>query len=92
MSETSMELEILDMADEFIAVANRLLEENRKDLGYISTALRYAAARFSAHEASYKSADLAADRDKAQTWYVEQFNRMLGENLDQRIEAMQQQQ
>jgi phosphopantetheinyl transferase (holo-ACP synthase) len=86
MSEASIEMEILDMADEFIAVANRLLEENHKDLGYISTAIRYAAARFSAHEASYKSSDLAVDKDKAKTWYTDQFNRMLGENLEQHVE------
>lgn len=89
MLDTQEEMEIFDMADEFIAVANRLLEESPQRLGHISTALRYAAARFSAHEASYKSADLVADKAKAQTWYTEQFNRMLGENLDQHIESEQ---
>ena len=48
MADQSLEMSILDMADEFIAVANRMLEEEGKDLGHISTAIRYAAARFSA--------------------------------------------
>lgn len=86
MSSNPVEMEIFNMADEFIAVANRLLEEEGKDLGRISSAIRYAAARFSAHEASCRSGDLAADKEKAQTWYGDQFDRMLAENLDQHIE------
>ena len=89
MADNSVETAILDMADEFIAVANRLLEEEGKDLGHISTAIRYAAARFSAHEAACRSADLAADKPKAEQWYGQQFGNMLSENLEQHI-AMRQ--
>ncbi len=85
----SVDMAIFDMADEFIAVANRLLEEERKDLGKISAAIRYAAARFSAHEAACRSADLAADKDKARIWYTEQFEKMVTENLDQHLEMSQ---
>lgn len=88
MSAT-VDMAIFDMADEFIAVANRLLEEEHKDLGKISAAIRYAAARFSAHEAAYRSGDLAADKEKARTWYTEQFDKMVTENLDQHIEMSQ---
>lgn len=90
MADKTAEMAILDMADEFIAVANRLLEEEGKDLGQISTAIRYAAARFSAHEASCRSADLVADKPKAEQWYGEQFGSMLSENLEQHI-AMREQ-
>lgn len=89
MTDKTAEMAVFDMADEFIAVANRLLEEEHKDLGQISAAIRYAAARFSAHEAACRSGDLAADKDKAQTWYTDQFNRMVVENLDQHIEMSQ---
>jgi len=80
---------IFDMADEFIAVANRLLEDEHKDLGKISTAIRYAAARFSAYEAARRSGDLSADKDKARAWFTEQFERMVTENLVQHIEMSQ---
>lgn len=85
MSDNAAEMEIYNLADEFISVANRLLEEEGRDLGRISSAFRYAAARFSAHEASCRSGDLAQDREKAHAWYADQFSRMVGENLDQHI-------
>ena len=88
MTQT-LDMAIFDMAEEFIAVANRLLEEEHKDLGKISAAIRYAAARFSAHEAACRSGDLAADKDKARSWYTEQFEKMVTENLDQHIEMSQ---
>ncbi len=85
MSEASdPNMELFDMADEFIAIANRLLEEE-KDLGTVSTALRYAAARFSAYEAARRSGDLAEDREKARGWFTGQFETMLLENIDQHI-------
>lgn len=86
MSDKETQMQILDMADEFIAVANRLLEEEGKDLGQISAAIRFAASRFSAHEASLRSGDLSADSEKAHQWYSEQFSGMLKENLDQHIQ------
>lgn len=88
MTQT-VDMAIFDMADEFIAVANRLLEDEHKDLGKISAAIRYAAARFSAHEAACRSGDLAADKDKARAWYTEQFERMVTENLDQHVDMSQ---
>ncbi|MEE4464998.1 DUF3144 domain-containing protein [Azotobacter chroococcum] len=90
MAENPVNMEIFDMADEFIAVANRLLEEEQKDLGQISAAIRYAAARFSAHEAACRSGDLSVDKEKAFNWYTEQFSKMLNENLDQHIEMAKQ--
>lgn len=85
----TVDMAIFDMADEFIAVANRLLEEEHKDLGKISAAIRYAAARFSAHEAAFRSGDLAEDKEKARAWYTDQFNRMVTENLDQHLAMSQ---
>ena len=74
------------MADEFIDVANRLVTSDNQELEQVGAALRYAAARFSAHETAYKSEDLAAERDDAIAWFSNQYSGMLEENLDQHIE------
>ncbi|WP_293266247.1 DUF3144 domain-containing protein [Neptunomonas sp.] len=77
---------LFKMADEFIDVANRLVTSDNKDLEDVGAALRYAAARFSAHETAYKSKDLAAERNDALAWFSNQYSEMLEENLDQHIE------
>lgn len=86
MAENKEQTEMFDMADKFIAAANQLLAENEEALGKISVAFRYAAARFSAHEAARGSGDLETDKDKALEWYANQFQEMLSQNLDQYIE------
>ncbi|MGY8872252.1 MAG: DUF3144 domain-containing protein [Pseudomonadales bacterium] len=77
---------LFKMADEFIDVANRLVTTDSKDIEDVGAALRYAAARFSAHETAYKSKDLAAERNDALSWFTNQYSEMLEENLDQHIE------
>ena len=74
------------MADQFIEVANRLVAEEKQDIGEVGTAIRYAAARFNAHEASYKTDDLTKDKEDALSWFTEQYRLMLLENLDEHIE------
>ncbi|PLX86102.1 MAG: DUF3144 domain-containing protein [Desulfuromonas sp.] len=86
MSDEIKDVELFDMADQFIAVANRLVQENGESLGLVSAAFRYAAARFSAHEASHKSKNLVEDKEKALAWFTEQYKDMLSKNLDQHIE------
>lgn len=79
------EIEISKMADKFIAIANDLVQKEGQDIGKVSTAFRYAAARFNAHEASTKTKDLAADKDNAINWYTDQYQKMLIENIEQII-------
>lgn len=86
MAENKDQKEMFDMADRFIAAANQLLQENEQAMGQISVAFRYAAARFSAHEAARESGNLETDKDKALEWYSNQFQEMLSQNLDQYIE------
>ena len=62
MDEKPKATELFEMADEFINVANRLVELDKKEIGDVGAAIRYAAARFNAHEAAYKAKDLAAER------------------------------
>ncbi len=80
------EIKIFDMADEFIAIANRLVEKDSQDLGRVGAAIRYAAARFNAHEASHTSDDLKSDKEDALSWFTEQYRLMLLENIDEHIE------
>lgn len=84
MKEKSNELSIYDMADKFLALANDLVET--QDVGRIGTAMRYATARFNAHEASLKAVDLSNEKAQALEWFSEQFRTMLIENLDVHVE------
>lgn len=86
MCDTTKELEIFDIADEFIALANKFKNEKNQKLGRVGTALRYAAARFNAYEASNKTDNLEEEKDEALDWFTEQYNIMLLENLEEYIE------
>ncbi len=86
MSQPFNQMSTFDMADQFIAIANRLVEIDMQQLGEVGIALRYAAARFSAHEASVSAADLAAEKKDSQRWFTDQFQKMLIDNIDQHIE------
>ena len=79
------EIEISKMADNFIAIANDLVQKEGQDISRVSTAFRYAAARFNAHDAFTKSKDLAEDKDNAINWYTDQYKKMLTENIDEII-------
>ncbi|MEH6442752.1 MAG: DUF3144 domain-containing protein [Oceanospirillaceae bacterium] len=85
MSDKETALALFKMADEFINIANRLVEQEGKEIGEVGAALRYAAARFNAHEAAFKAKDLAAERSDALAWFSSQYTEMLEENLDQHI-------
>jgi hypothetical protein len=63
MSEQKTELTMYQIADQFIALANQLSQQEN-DIGKVGTAMRFAAARYNAFEAAIKSTDLAAEKDK----------------------------
>ena len=86
MSENIRQLEIPEMADQFIEVANRFILENKQEIGRVGAAIRYAAARFNAHEVSFKSANLERDKEDALSWFTEEFRHMLIANIDEHIE------
>ncbi|MGL5358854.1 MAG: DUF3144 domain-containing protein [Shewanella sp.] len=75
---------IFELADQFIALANQLSQQE-EDVGKVGTALRFAAARFNAFEASIKSADLGAEKDSALEWFSAEYREMLSDNLDDHI-------
>ena len=85
MSEQTKETTIFQIADQFIALANEL-SSKEQDVGKVGTALRFAAARFNAFEASLKSADLKAEKDNALEWFSKEYHDMLNDNLDDHID------
>ncbi|MCL1113880.1 MULTISPECIES: DUF3144 domain-containing protein [Shewanella] len=84
MSEQKTELTMYQIADQFIALANQLSQQEN-DIGKVGTAMRFAAARYNAFEAAIKSTDLAAEKDNALEWFSNEFKAMLNENLDDHI-------
>ncbi len=74
---------LFQAADQFIRLANDLAKDDPS--GNIGAALRFAAARYSAFEASQTTADLAGDKAKLTETIAEDFRRMLGHNVDDYI-------
>ena len=71
------------MADSFIHLANE--HSNTTPHDQVSAALIYAASRYAAFVASTKSnsqAHFGAGKEEAVTYFVQQFETMLHENLD----------
>ena len=67
-------------ADKFINLANELAKSDES--GGIGVALRYAAARYSAFEASMRTNNLAEDKDKQLQLFTSEFNNMLQINIE----------
>lgn len=85
MSEEVKELEMFEMADKFINIANELVQGQSQEIGRVGAAIRYAAARFNAHDANSKSKNLEEDKEKAIEWYTDQYKKMLAENINEHI-------
>ena len=71
------------MADSFISVANQHAEQQNKVM--VSSAFLYGSARFSAFVTAVQAQELEtyeADREEAVEYFVNEFRRMLNENLD----------
>jgi hypothetical protein len=87
MSEENVPREFWDRADEVIALANKQVKEST--VAKVSSSLLYATARFNsfnvANSASSKE-EIQQDREEAIKYFVEQYKKMLEENLDDYIE------
>jgi hypothetical protein len=70
-------------ADQFINLANELSKSDNS--GCVGVALRYAAARYCAFEASLQTNNLAKDKDNHLQFFTNVFNKMLQINLDDYI-------
>ena len=71
------------MADSFISVANQHAEQQNKYM--VGSAFLYGAARFSAFVTAVQAQELGkydGEREEVIEYFVSEFRRMLGENLD----------
>jgi hypothetical protein len=75
--------EIYDNADKFIQLANEMSKTISP--GEIGIAIRYAAARYSAFEASMRTKNLAADKEKHIQFFAKTFTEMLQINFEEYI-------
>ena len=73
--------EMYDNADKFIGLANEM--SKTVSPGEIGIALRYAAARYSAFEASMRTKNLADDKDKHIEFFAKTFTEMLQMNFEE---------
>ena len=83
----SVSPEFWNRADAIIHLANE--QVNEASTGKVSASLLYAAARFSAFDVASKSVnvdEMKTDRDEAISYFVDQFRKMLIENMDDYIE------
>ena len=79
---------IYDYADRFINLANEMAQSDRS--GNVVIALRFAAARYCAFEASMRTNDLEADKEEQLKSFVDAFTEMLKTNLEDYIRIQSQ--
>jgi len=81
--DPSDEKVIYDYADKFINLANEISKTDRS--GNVGVAIRFAAARYSAYEASLRTKNLAADKDNELQLFAKAFTDMLQINIEEYI-------
>jgi hypothetical protein len=67
-------------ADKFINLANELSKSDNS--GSVGVALRFAAARYCAFEASLQTSNLAGEKEKHLRFFTNAFNKMLEKNIE----------
>ena len=72
---------IYDYADKFINLANEMCKSDNS--GAVGLGLRYAAARYSAYEATLRTNNLIEDKDNQLEYFTNVFNKMLKKNIDE---------
>jgi hypothetical protein len=88
MTDKGISEDFWKRADEYIAIANA--QSKKESTGKVGASLLYAAARFSAFDVASKVEDaqeMKDSKDDAITFYVEQFRKMITENMDDYIES-----
>lgn len=83
MSQIPPDQKFWDVADSFIALANKHCADTER--GKVGAAVLFAAARFNAFVTAAGAADATAfreGREKAIEYFAAEFTKMLGANLD----------
>jgi len=79
MDEVEAQKILFEHADKFINLANEIFQEDTS--GTVGAALRFAASRYSAYEASARTDNLERDFEEQHTLFADEFARMLRINL-----------
>ena len=86
MSDVVRDKQFWDLADAYIALANTQLNEAKPSR--VSAAALFAAARFNAFvitAASGSKAEFIAEKEAAIAYFLQQYETMLRENLDEHL-------
>ena len=86
MSDVQRDKQFYDMADAYIALANTQLNEAKPSR--VSAAALFAAARFNAFviaAAAENKAQLIAEKEAAIAYFMDQYEKMLRENIDEHM-------
>jgi hypothetical protein len=86
MSDVQRDQPFWDMADSFVQLANTHLNEEKPSR--VSASALFAAARFNAFvitAATESKAQLIAEKESAIAYFLEQYEKMLRENLDEHL-------
>ncbi|MBZ0069438.1 MAG: DUF3144 domain-containing protein [Thiobacillus sp.] len=86
MSDVQRDKQFWDLADSFIQLANTHLSEVKPSR--VSASALFAAARFNAFvitAATENKAQLIAEKEAAIAYFLEQYEKMLRENLDEHM-------
>jgi hypothetical protein len=86
MSDVQRDKQFWDMADSFVQLANTHLNEEKPSR--VSASALFAAARFNAFvitAATESKAQLIAEKESAITYFLDQYEKMLRENLDEHL-------
>ena len=92
MSDVVRDKQFWDLADAYIALANTQLNEAKPSR--VSAAALFAAARFNAFvitAATESKAQLIAEKESAIAYFLNQYETMLRENLDEHLARYDQQ-
>ncbi len=84
MSNEESAPSMYDLANQFINLANQMAEKDKS--GNVGTAIRFAASRFNAFEASHQTDDLAKDREEIIENFTNDFRKMMEVNVNQYID------
>jgi hypothetical protein len=92
MSDVQRDKPFYDMADAYIALANTQLNDTKPSR--VSAAALFAAARFNAFviaAAAENKAQLIAEKEAAIAYFMDQYEKMLRENIEEHLARYDQQ-
>jgi hypothetical protein len=81
-------LTLHEMANQFIELANMLVDQNGQKVHDVGAAMRYATARMNAHEFTHYSKTPHAEKPQAVRWFSEQYQTDLNQTIEELLQNM----